>query len=99
TQYLVQYKNSLIRKHFKSLQQLAVFHMHNLVPDCVFDLWKASGELGAYMWFPEIKDLESYLADIQVLIDNVLDIWGLIDPSWIITKLKLHLLPHLAEDI
>ncbi|OBZ67227.1 hypothetical protein A0H81_13040 [Grifola frondosa] len=44
--YLVRYKNSLIGKHFKSLQQLAVFHLHNdLCDEKIFSLWKASGEL------------------------------------------------------
>ncbi|KAG6818880.1 hypothetical protein H0H93_000679 [Arthromyces matolae] len=93
--YLIQYKNSLIGKHFKCLQQLAVFHVHGMVSNLVFDLWKASGELAALMWYPEIKDLKQYL----ILIDNVLDIWAMIDPSKIIKKIKLHLLSHLVEDI
>lgn len=59
--YLVQYKNSLIGKHFKTLQQLAVFHMHeDLCSPELFRIWKASGELGALLWFHEIE-LESNL--------------------------------------
>ena len=64
--YLVQYKNSLIGKHFKILGQLAVFHLHGLCPDLVFDMWKAAGELGALIWFPEIRNLEEYLVRVQV---------------------------------
>jgi hypothetical protein len=61
-QYLVQYKNSLIGKHFKSLQQLAVFHLdEKLCSPQVFDLWKANGDLGALLWYPEINDMEMYL--------------------------------------
>ncbi|KAJ7269023.1 hypothetical protein C8J57DRAFT_1435715 [Mycena rebaudengoi] len=98
--YIVQYKNALIGKHFKILQQLGAFHLHeDLCSKNLFDLWKASGELGALLWYPEIRNLEQYLADLQICIDNVLDIWALIDPSRIITKFKLHVLPHLIDDI
>ncbi|KAJ6608351.1 hypothetical protein B0H10DRAFT_1955505 [Mycena sp. CBHHK59/15] len=38
-------------------------------------------------------------ADLQICINNVLDIWGLIDPAWIVMKYKLHVLPHLPDDI
>ncbi|KAG5646330.1 hypothetical protein H0H81_008515, partial [Sphagnurus paluster] len=62
SQYLLQYKNSLIGKHFKALQQLAVFHLDDtLCSKAVFDLWKANGELGALIWYPEIKDMDGYL--------------------------------------
>jgi hypothetical protein len=60
--YMVQYKNSLIGKHFKALQQLAVFHLDdNLSSPALFDLWKANGALGAHIWFPEIQDIDKYL--------------------------------------
>ncbi|KAJ7115666.1 hypothetical protein C8R44DRAFT_880092 [Mycena epipterygia] len=96
--YVVQYKNSLIGKHFKMLQQLAVFHLHDLCSPLVFSLWKATGELGALLWYPVIKAMDLYLADLQILIDNVLDIWGLIDPNRILVKGKLHVLSHLVDD-
>jgi hypothetical protein len=60
--YIVQYKNALIGKHFKILQQLGAFHLHeDLCSKNLFDLWKASGELGALLWYPEIRNLEQYL--------------------------------------
>lgn len=37
--------------------------------------------------------------DLSVLIDNVLHIWGLIDPKRIYDKPKIHLLTHLVDDI
>ncbi|KAJ7908106.1 hypothetical protein B0H13DRAFT_2233350 [Mycena leptocephala] len=97
--YVVQYKNSLIGKHFKMLQQLGVFHLHDLCSPLLFDLWKATGELGALLWFPEIKNMDIYLADLNILINNVLDIWGLIDPNRILVKGKLHVLTHLVDDV
>ncbi|KAJ6605732.1 hypothetical protein B0H10DRAFT_2195453 [Mycena sp. CBHHK59/15] len=98
--YIVKYKNGLIGKHFKILQQLGIFHLHDdLCSNNLFNLWKASGELGALLWYPEIRNLEEYLADLQICIDNVLDLWALIDPARIVTKYKLHVLPHLPDDI
>ncbi|KAJ7868048.1 hypothetical protein B0H14DRAFT_3861606 [Mycena olivaceomarginata] len=88
--YVVQYKNSLIGKHFKMLQQLGVFHIHDLCTPLLFSLWKATGELGAHLWYPEINNMEQYLADLKVLVANLLDIWGLIDPECILVKGKLH---------
>ncbi|KAJ6609282.1 hypothetical protein B0H10DRAFT_1954712 [Mycena sp. CBHHK59/15] len=46
-----------------------------------------------YIWHKTNK------ADLQICINNVLDIWGLIDPAWIVTKYKLYVLPHLPDDI
>ncbi|KAJ6602592.1 hypothetical protein DFH09DRAFT_1068977 [Mycena vulgaris] len=98
--YIVKYKNGLIGKHFKILQQLGAFHLHeDLCGKNLFDLWKASGKLRALLWFPEIRNREQYLIDVQVCIDNVLDIWAVIDPARIMTKYKLHVLPHLPDDI
>lgn len=65
--YLVQYKNSLIGKHFKTLQQLAVFHLdEKLCSPQLFNLWKANGELRALLWYPEIKDMEGYLVLVSI---------------------------------
>jgi hypothetical protein len=63
--YMMQYKNSLIGKHFKSLQQLGVFHLHGLCDDKILNLWKATGELGALLWYHEIKNMAAYLVNIQ----------------------------------
>ncbi|KAJ7362677.1 hypothetical protein DFH08DRAFT_910804 [Mycena albidolilacea] len=98
--YMVRDKNSLIGKHFKVLQQLGAFHLHDdLCGKKLFSLWKAAGELGALLWYSEIRNQEQYLADLQTCIDNVLDIWGLIDPARILTKYKLHVLSHLPDDV
>jgi hypothetical protein len=60
--YIVQYKNGLIGKHFKILQQLAVFHLRDSqCSDIQLHMWKATGELGALIWYPEIKNMDSYL--------------------------------------
>ncbi|KAH9922155.1 hypothetical protein B0H21DRAFT_175850 [Amylocystis lapponica] len=97
---MLQYRNNLIGKHFKAIQQLAIFHLDDtLCPQLVRDLWKANGELGALMWYHEIEDMDTYLADLDILIANVLDIWSLIDPQRIFVKPKLHILRHILQDI
>ncbi|KAI0310177.1 hypothetical protein OF83DRAFT_1088541, partial [Amylostereum chailletii] len=99
-EYITQYKNSLIGKHFKTLQQLAVFHLQpEFCSSRVLKLWKVTGELGAMLWYPEIKDMEEYLRDLRILIDNLLDTWAEYDPRRILYKMKLHTLDHLPDNI
>lgn len=38
-------------------------------------------------------------ADLTILIGNVLDVFALIDPTKIIVKMKLQILPELVNDI
>ncbi|KAE9388411.1 hypothetical protein BT96DRAFT_1004203 [Gymnopus androsaceus JB14] len=64
--YMMQYQNGLIGKHFKTLMQTAVFHIHDIVSDPQFTLVKALGKLGALLWIAEINDLEQYLEDLEV---------------------------------
>ncbi|KAH9848940.1 hypothetical protein C2E23DRAFT_888770 [Lenzites betulinus] len=98
--FILRYPNSLLGKHFKILQQVAVFQLYDGVcPPLVFDLWKATGELGAVLWFHKIENLDEYLADLKIYIANLLDIWATVDPNRIIVKQKLHVLVHLIENI
>ncbi|KAF7360900.1 hypothetical protein MSAN_01119700 [Mycena sanguinolenta] len=98
--YMVQYKKSLIGKHYKALQQLAVFQLdETLCSPALLELWKANGVLGALLWYPEIKDMDQYLADLSIAIANVLDHWAIVDPTRIMQKYKLHVLPHIPEAV
>lgn len=47
----------------------------------------------------KIVRLNIYQIDLEILIGNVLDAFALIDPSKIIDKMKLQVLPHLVDDI
>ncbi|KAJ7893959.1 hypothetical protein B0H14DRAFT_2334630, partial [Mycena olivaceomarginata] len=82
------------------LQQLAVFQLDDkLCSTPVFELWKANGVLGALLWYPEIRNMDQYLADLEVAIDNVLDRWAIFEPTRIMVKYKLHVLPHIPPAV
>ena len=61
--YMIQYRNNLIGKHFKTLMQVLPFHIHNFTKlgDSHFKLVQSIGALGAILWVSEIEDLEQYL--------------------------------------
>ncbi|KAL1657938.1 hypothetical protein GGF50DRAFT_68231 [Schizophyllum commune] len=101
-QWVMKYKNSLIGKHFKMLAQIGIFQLHSLkADDWLFQLWRTAGELGALLWYPVVSTSSdsTYMHDLQILVDNILDIWATIDPSKILAKVKLHMLTHLPEDV
>ncbi|THU89472.1 hypothetical protein K435DRAFT_821397 [Dendrothele bispora CBS 962.96] len=97
--YIMQYANSLIGRQLKTVCQTAVFHVYGLLNDDMLCIWRSVGELSALLWFPEIRDLKTYLEDVRVAAENVVDAFSVIDPNKITNKIKLHLLSHLPADI
>ncbi|TFK86355.1 hypothetical protein K466DRAFT_550568 [Polyporus arcularius HHB13444] len=97
--YIMQYANSLIGRQLKTVAQATVFHVHDLLPDSLFDLWTTIGEMTALIWYPVIQDKETYKNDLRTAIANVLDAFAAVDPSKILEKLKLHLLVHAPDDV
>ncbi|KAJ7690611.1 hypothetical protein B0H14DRAFT_2420329 [Mycena olivaceomarginata] len=97
--YMIQYKNNLIGKHFKTLMQILAFHIHGISTPEQFALVKAAGDLGARLWVPEIDNMEEYLDQLQIAIANLLDAFDNVDPLRILVKLKLHLLVHIPDDV
>ncbi|KAJ6629606.1 hypothetical protein B0H10DRAFT_1776091 [Mycena sp. CBHHK59/15] len=97
--YMMQYRNGLIGKHFKTLMQTMIFHVQDIVTPGQFALVRALGQLGPVLWIPVIDNMTTYLEDLEILIDNVLDAFGTLDPSKILVKLKLHILKHIPQNI
>ncbi|KIK74857.1 hypothetical protein PAXRUDRAFT_19475 [Paxillus rubicundulus Ve08.2h10] len=60
--YIVQFKGSLIGKHFKSLAQVMPYLIYDLVPQTVLKGWTAIGELVVLLWHMQIDNVEEYLA-------------------------------------
>ncbi|KAF8179338.1 hypothetical protein K438DRAFT_1481456, partial [Mycena galopus ATCC 62051] len=86
-------------RQFKTVAQMNLFHVRDLVTEDQFKAWRASGELAALLWVPEIQNLTEYRKDSKVAVANVLDIFATIDSSKIVSKVKYHLLVHTDEDV
>ncbi|KAJ7476349.1 hypothetical protein B0H11DRAFT_1727263 [Mycena galericulata] len=97
--YIMQYANSLIGRQFKTIVQVSVFHVHDILTPELFAVWRAVGEFAALIWVPEIRNLDEYLKDVQIAAGNVMDAFAVVDPTKILSKIKLHLLSHCPEDI
>jgi hypothetical protein len=63
----MQYANSLIGRQFKTITQVNVFHVYDLVDDTRYLLTKAVGELAALLWFTEIRNQQEYLVSPTTL--------------------------------
>jgi hypothetical protein len=59
--YIMQYADSLIGQQLKTLAQVNVFHVYDLVDELGLSLTIVVGELTTLLYFPEIRNLDEYL--------------------------------------
>ncbi|EUC62448.1 hypothetical protein RSOL_420510, partial [Rhizoctonia solani AG-3 Rhs1AP] len=93
--YMCQYTGSLVGKHFKNLAQLMPFACYDLVEPNLLEAWLLLGRLTVLLWFTEIDDIDVYIAEIQVIINDFLLAAARCSPSIIVLKPKFHFLVHL----
>lgn len=67
TDYICHYKGSLIGKHFKSLAQVMLFLIYDLVPPTVLNGWTVMGELVILVWHTKIANTEVYLVSFYIM--------------------------------
>lgn len=70
--YIIDFANSLIGRQLKTIIQVNIFHIHDLVDDEHFTAWKAVGELSALLWYTEIDNMEEYCVSISQTITTLL---------------------------
>ncbi|KAH9978409.1 hypothetical protein BJV74DRAFT_879458 [Russula compacta] len=94
--YMCQYKGGLIGKHFKTISQVMAFAVYDIVPKEVLEAWLIIRQLTVLLWHTEIKDIESYMKELDLCINDFLNITCKCSPSILITKPKFHFLVHLS---
>lgn len=63
--YTMQYKGGLIGRDFKSLAQLMVFAVYDIVPEQILDCWRRLGTLMSLLWYPMIDDVDAYCVSLE----------------------------------
>ncbi|KAJ7222267.1 hypothetical protein GGX14DRAFT_532238 [Mycena pura] len=80
--YMMQYRNNLIGKHFKTIMQTLTFHVHEVCIWEQFQLVKAAADLGARVWVTVIDNMDDYILELEIAIANVLDTWDATQESY-----------------
>ncbi|EJU04593.1 hypothetical protein DACRYDRAFT_47323 [Dacryopinax primogenitus] len=94
--YIVQYKYSLISKHFCLLIQTMPFLIEDLVDGEVLEAWVMLGLAAVQLWWTDIQEPDLYLVH---LILELVHAFVCIDPIKIMSKSKLHILHHIVQHI
>lgn len=65
-EYMCQYKGGLIGKHFKTISQIMVFTLYDIVPGReILDAWLIIGRLTVLLWHTDIQDTEEYIVSLS----------------------------------
>ncbi|GJJ06810.1 hypothetical protein Clacol_001006 [Clathrus columnatus] len=94
--YMCQYRGSLIGKHFKTIVQILPLVIYDLIHADLLDAWLLLGRLAVLCWHMEIEDIDMYIEELELVIDQFLTKVAVCAPSIITTKPKFHFLKHLS---
>ena len=67
---MVQYRQNLIGKHFKSLAQTMVFKIYDITSPKQRALVRAMGELSAMLWITEIHSMSQHTVGTRRLVQR-----------------------------
>ncbi|KAI4524760.1 hypothetical protein K525DRAFT_149713, partial [Schizophyllum commune Loenen D] len=93
---LVQWAGSLTGKDFRIIVQVAPAVLYDAVIPPIYETWLALGRLVPLIFRPAIRNLESYLVQLENAIDDFLACTALWNVRWF-NKPKFHLLLHLPR--
>ncbi|EJF61701.1 hypothetical protein BD309DRAFT_824959, partial [Dichomitus squalens] len=97
--YMCRYRGALIGKHFKTISQIMVFAICNLVDESLQNAWFSVGRLTVLLWETEIIIMADYLKDLRAVINDILDHAASLSPGLLTEKNKLHILLHIPDHI
>lgn len=63
--YMCRYRGGLIGKHFKTISQIMIFAIHDLVDLDVRNAWLAIGRLTVLIWETNIPDLAKFTVSVN----------------------------------
>jgi len=96
--YMVDHYQSFIGKDFKKVLQAAPFVYFPFMNSTQRALWSSMCVLGSYIFQTRIENLENYIRELKIAIDNFM--YHVIKSSaqWV-NKPKFHMLLHLPESV
>lgn len=66
-EYMCKYSGGLIGKHFKTIAQVMVHVVWDLVPQEVLQAWQTIGTLVVLLWHTEIDDINDYCVSARTI--------------------------------
>ncbi|KAF8510914.1 hypothetical protein JB92DRAFT_3118557 [Gautieria morchelliformis] len=94
----VQYAGSLVGRDFRTVIQLALFSLYDILPAPALKAWVALSALMPIIWQNHIEDAQVYVATLRTRIHYFMDCVLAWTPRWF-NKPKFHILLHLPDHV
>ncbi|OAV92443.1 hypothetical protein PTTG_27650 [Puccinia triticina 1-1 BBBD Race 1] len=96
--YLYKHHKSMVGKDFKIVLQCATFVFFQFMDEQQKELWCELCRMAPYVFQTHITDMQVYLKEMEILIDNLLLQLMKCNARWV-NKPKFHMLIHLVHSI